>query len=244
MLTPLRTTKELEREGLRMKNCLADQAVNVRAGRKAYFRWQGAQPATVQFIRTSRWRLGQILGPQNKSLPFVEVEPIRRFAEALLAGEHTHGEASNDEANATIRALCSRARRAFTVEERDRVAAALRDIRGKTQRLGSDTSAYCIFGADQGFVQFMADVDCHEYLCEIQSHHYSASVGRKLTDEIVNLIAGSGFHWPCRRQNFSRWFRVRTDADIDTLTEFSLGILNEVFGHESGGALALTVHLP
>jgi hypothetical protein len=42
----------------------------------------------------------------------------------------------------------------------------------------------------------------------------------------------------------SRWFRVSTDADVDALAEFSLAILNKVFGHKSGGDLALTVHLP
>ena len=54
----------------------------------------------------------------------------------------------------------------------------------------------------------------------------------------------TGFRWPRGRQNFSRWFRVSTDADVDALAEFSLGILNNVFGHNSGNDLALTVQLP
>ena len=58
LLRPLRTTKDLETEGLKMKNCLAGQVANVRAGRMVYFSWQGSQPATVQFVRGKGWRLG------------------------------------------------------------------------------------------------------------------------------------------------------------------------------------------
>jgi hypothetical protein len=203
MLKALTTTKELEREGLRMNNCLANEAGNVLAGRKAYFRWQGNHRATVQFTHTSNWRLGRILGPQNQPLPLTEIEAIRWWAEILLAGERKDGRVNNDEADVVIRSLCSQARDNFTIEERASLAAALRDIRGKTHGLGPDTSAYCIFETDNGHIQFMADVDSREYLCEIQSHPYCAAVEPKLTDDVVTLITGSGFRWPRGRQNFS-----------------------------------------
>ena len=192
MLKALTTTKELEREGLRMKNCLANQAGNVLAGRKAYFRWQGDHPATVQFTHTSNWRLGRILGPQNQPLPLTEIEAIRWWAEILLAGERKDGRVNNDEADVVIRSLCSQARDNFTIEERASLAAALRDIRGKTHGLGPDTSAYCIFETDNGHIQFMADVDSQEYLCEIL---------------IAPLLCcrGAKAHGRCRHLNHGKW---------------------------------------
>jgi hypothetical protein len=244
MLKPLKTIHELESEGLKMKNCLASHVTNVQAGRMVYFSWQGDQPATVQFVRTTGWHLGRILGPQNQPLPLAEVTPIRCWAELLLAGEPDDGAVPSDRTDVTILSLCSRARHKFSVGDRDPLAAALREIRGKTQGLGPGTSAFCIFECKQGHIQFMADVDSHEYLCEVQSHHYVASMELRLTNKIVSLLADSGFRWPRGRENFSRWFTVSTEADVERLAEYSLGILNEIFGHKPGSDLDVTVHLP
>jgi hypothetical protein len=166
------------------------------------------------------------------------------WAELLLAGERNDDASSKGQTDAPISTLCASARHKFTVEERDRLATALRDIRGKTQGLGPGTNAYCIFQGDRGYIQFMADVGGEEFLCEIQSHHYYTPVELMLTDKLVSLIMGSGFHWPRDLQNFSRWFRVSTEADVDTPAESSLWILHGVFGHDPGKTLKLTVHVP
>ncbi len=245
MLRPLRSIKELEKEGLSMKNCLAGQVANVLQGRQVYFRWLGAQPATVQFVYTSEWHIGRILRQQNKLLPLAELEEIRWWAELLLAGVKDESRASDDGTAPVIDNLCARARHKFTVEERDRLGAALRKIRGQSKGLGSGSNAYCIFVSNEGrHIQFMADASGHEFLCEIQSHHYCTPVELNLTDTAVSLIRDSGFQWPRGINNFSRWFRVSAEADADALAEFSLGILNEIFGHIPNNELTLKVHLP
>ena len=66
----------------------------------------------------------------------------------------------------------------------------------------------------------------------------------RLTDKVVSLIADSGFKWPRGSENFLRWFTVSTEQDVDALAEFSLGILNEVFGHKPGHELRVKVHIP
>ncbi len=146
--------------------------------------------------------------------------------------------------NTAIQALCDRVRQKSGVAECDRLAAALCTIRGRTRALGRGTGAYCIFSSELGHVQFMADTTGAEFLCEIQSHHFYVPVERRLTDAAVILISDSGFVWPVGKQNFARWFSVDTEADVDALAQFSLGVLNEIFGHAAGSPVSVTVHVP
>jgi hypothetical protein len=245
MLKPLRTLKELGREGRRMQNCLASKAWSVRAGRWAYFRWQGGGFATVELVCSGGWRVGSILGRRNTPLPFDVAERIRSWADLLLAGLPEQGTPPDDSTAPVIQALCDRARQRFGVAACDRAAAALRTIRGRTKGLGWGASAYCIFSGHRGrYVQVMADSSGREFLCEIQSHHFYAPVERHLTDAGVTLISESGFVWPVGQQNFSRWFSVDTEADVNAQAQFCLGILGEVFGHPADGAVSVAVHVP
>jgi hypothetical protein len=244
MLKPLRTVKELGREGRRMQNCLAGRAGSVRTGQRAYFRWQGAEFATVELVCAGGWRVGSILGHRNMPLPLDVRERIRSQANLLLAGLRQNGTPPDDSTAPVVQALCDRARERFGVEACDRVAAALHSIRGKTKG-GRGRSAYCIFSGHQGrYVQFLADTSGAEFLCEIQSHHFYTPVERHLTDVAVTLISESGFAWPVGQQNFSRWFSVDADADVDALARFCLGVLGEVFGHPADRAVSVAVHVP
>jgi hypothetical protein len=245
MLEPLRTVKELAAEGLRMENCLASRTCGVRAGRQAYFRWKGAEPATVEFLHGHGWHLGRILGPGNQPVPLAELEKIQACAALLLSDQPGNTSAQDDPSTVAIKALCARTReRYYSTGEPGRLAAALEEIRGKTGGLGPETNAWCVFAADLGYLQFMADISGDEYLCEIQSHRYYEPVELRLTDAAVTLITECGFIWPAGEQNFSRWLRLSTEVDVPALADLSLGILSEVFGHLPGQALEVTVVVP
>ncbi len=96
MLKPLRTWKELSREGRRMQNCLASKVCRVRTGRRAYLRWQGGEFATVEFVRSGGWRMGSILGRRNTPLPVDVKERISAWANLLLAGLREEGTPPDD----------------------------------------------------------------------------------------------------------------------------------------------------
>jgi hypothetical protein len=244
MLKPLRTLKELGREGRRMQNCLASKACRVRAGRRAYFRWQGGECATVELVYSGGWRVGSILGSRNTRLAFDVHERIRWWANLLVAGLHEESAPPADSTVPAVRALCDRARAKFGIEACESLAAALREIRGKTKAFGWGMSAYCVFSGEEGYVQLMADTRGAEFLCEIQSHHFHAPVERRLTNAAVTLISECGFAWPVGEQNFSRWFSVDTEADVDSLAQFCLGVLGEVFGHPADRGVSVTVEVP
>ena len=173
-----------------------------------------------------------------------EATDIRFWAKLVLASVEKDEQTRLDDAAENVQEVCKQARALFPVGQLDDVADVLRDIRGKSQGLGTGTNAYCIFEGRNGYVQFMADVDGREFLCEVQSHHYYAPVQMHLTDEVVGLLAGCGFQWPKGEQNFSRWLTVDGDDGIFNLAEFILGILNKVFGHCQNDALTMKSYLP
>jgi hypothetical protein len=92
----------------------------------------------------------------------------------------------------------------------DQIAGELRYISGKS--LGPERGSFCIIEGTHGFIQFMADSEGDEFLCEIQSHRFVPEVERRLTDSVVSLIIGCGFQWPSEKQNFLRCstFRLMT----------------------------------
>ena len=239
-LRPLRTIKDLDRESHKMGNCLDVQAVNVRQGRHAYFQWQGAHPATVQLVNKNGWKVGEILGPRNKSLPFPLLENIRGSAESLVSMTLGEPDAarSNDEANSTIRKLCARGRSLYSSGERGELSAALREIRQETQGPDAIRYATCILSSTENLILFTAFENNEEFACEIQPHCFDAFLAHRSSDAVVSLIVDSGFGWPRgRMKNFTRWLKVTNNSDIETLSEFGFGILNEVFGHVPGGEL-------
>jgi len=247
MLRSLRTRKDLEREGKRMNNCLANEVAEVREGRRAYFRWLGPNPATVQLLRsTCRWHLGPILGPHNRPLSSSEAEPIVGHAEDLIAAAGSDLSPPREDSISAIVSLGETARQSFSARELDRVVTALRNIHRKSKGPGPETNAYCILEALHGYIQFMDFDGSGELLCEIQSHRFSETLDGSMTNDIVDLIERAGFSWPAphAEQNFVRRIPIRSDLEIDSLAGFALGVLAEVFGFRSGKALAVKVHLP
>lgn len=89
----------------------------------------------------------------------------------------------------------------------------------------------------------MADREGEEYLCEIQSHHFVPEMEARLIDPVVSLISECGFRWPEGEQNFARCFPTPTDADVEKLAEFTLGILSWVSDYAPGRRLKLALHL-
>jgi hypothetical protein len=247
MLRSLRTRKDLEREGKRMNNCLANEIAEVREGRRAYFRWLGPDPAAVQLLRsTSRWHLGPILGPHNRPLSSSEAEPIVGHAEDLIAAAGSDLSPPREGSISAIVSLGETARQSFSARELDRVVTALRNIHRKSKGPGPETNAYCILEALHGYIQFMDFDGSGELLCEIQSHRFSETLDGSMTNDIVDLIERAGFSWPAphAEQNCVRRIPVRSDLEIDALAGFALGVLAKVFGFRSGKALAVKVHLP
>jgi hypothetical protein len=237
-LQPLRTRSEFASEGLFMQNCLASEFDEVLNRRRAYFRWQGPPRASVQIIRSpAGWRLGDILGQNNRRLTAEERAPILTAARALLAAAPTSPDRREASVEAAVDALAVTGRKVFSDDERQRVLAALGAIRGQSLGLGPGSSAYCIFETDRGFVQFMDIAGQRELLCEIQSHHFHKELDRTLDSPSVEHMETTGFYWPVGAQNFRRRFRVDKDEQIERFASLALGLLYEMFGFRSGQSL-------
>lgn len=246
LFKPLITPGEMEEEGLRMRNCIAQRVVRVSGGHEAYFRRSRTPLATVQLIRSGgAWRLGQVLGWANSPIDPASLAEIARCAGEIIARvAETAGAAVNDATEEVVDHICARGQMPGFATELQRVQEALRDIRGRTSEPAADGSAYAIFETDRGYVQFMSNADGTEFLSEILSHKYDTATEVLLTGEVVDLITGSGFQWPRARQNFVRWFVVNGNSDMTRLAQFALGILHAVFGFYPGELLTVQTHIP
>ena len=228
LLRPLETPKQMKREGLKMRNCVGQRVPRVLAGWDAYFHWNGALPATVQLVRGKQgWSVGQVRASGNA---LVKQEDAAEIVQAALQiGNCTVDERPFDREpfEAGIERVRTHAVKLFPSSAVERIAGELRYINGTS--LALDNGSFCIIEGANGYVQFMADSEGKEYLCEIQSHRFVPEIETRLTDSVVSLISDCGFQWPDDKQNFFRWFSGETDDDLRGLAEFALGILNGVF---------------
>ncbi len=123
----------------------------------------------------------------------------------------------------------------------ERIAGELQYIRGTS--LGLDQGSYCIVEGTDGFIQFMADREGVEFLCEIRSHKFVPEMESLLTDSAVSLITGCGFRWPNGKHNFLRWFTIHTHDELRALAAFALGVLHSVYEQSRELEFRIKTHL-
>jgi hypothetical protein len=248
LLVRLATPALMRREALAMRNCLADCIHRAARGESAYYRWIGADPATVELLNTSNaWRLRTIRGVRNSAVPARVNDAIRRELRGALGTACIDADAEHELPNpepvpgmASAEAI---GRSHFTSDERAEVAQALWRIQRRS--LTANKNAFCVFESGDGYVQFLACLDGLVYQGEISSHRCMPSVADRLTEETVSFLEASGFAWPAGRDaNFARDFVVRDASDCAHLADFALGALHSMFGHESGQPLSVNVHVP
>ena len=84
-LAPISSGADLAREGREMKNCVAEYAEGVIAGRYYFYRWLGSERATVRIIscQDGEWALNKCLGRENKMLTWDTERKIRDAVERM-----------------------------------------------------------------------------------------------------------------------------------------------------------------
>ena len=87
LLEPIRNGAELEAEGKHMRHCVADYEHEVRLGGLYYYRWLGAERATVELASSDpgTWHLNEHLGRGNATLSPATVGAIAQIVERQLA---------------------------------------------------------------------------------------------------------------------------------------------------------------
>lgn len=80
-LQPIDSFDALRREGRDMRNCVADHVSDVVSGRTYFYRWRGAERATVMIERNEKggWRVAEILGRNNREVQEQTVERACHF---------------------------------------------------------------------------------------------------------------------------------------------------------------------
>jgi hypothetical protein len=237
----LETPEHMRSEGSRMGNCVGQRVPRVLAGWDAYFHWDGAQPATVQLVRGENgWGLGQIRAPGNLLVKSAAAAEIVRAAQHIIDCTVDDRPIVREPFQPLVESMRIHGMELFSSAAIEGIAGELRYIRGTS--LGLNRGSFSIVEGTHGFVQFMADSEGNEFLCEIQSHQFVPEIEGRLTDSAVSLITGCGFQWPNGKHNFLRWFSVLTDDELCGLAAFTLGILHRVFEQEPGVGLRINTH--
>jgi hypothetical protein len=241
LLKLLETSEQMKSEGLRMKNCVGQRVSRVEAGWDAYFHVRGTQPATVQMVRGKNgWALGQIRAPGNALVKPVAAREIVDAAQQVLDCTVDDRPIDREPFQPLIESVRIRGVEWFPASAIERIAGELQYIKGTSH--GLHHRSYCIVEGTHGFIQFMADPEGSEFLCEIQSHRFAPEIESRLTDSAVSLITGCGFQWPDGQHNFLRWFTVNTDDELHALAGFALGILHLVFEQNPEADLKINTH--
>ena len=86
-LQPLTSARMMRSEGHWMHNCIGGLVRSVVAGSCYFYRWEGAEPATVCLVRnrSSGWELGECRGVGNSSLSPETMQQIGAAVQAALA---------------------------------------------------------------------------------------------------------------------------------------------------------------
>jgi hypothetical protein len=243
ILEPISSPRDMDAEGLLMKNCLSTRTSRVLSGDRIYFRMRDRTPVDAELIRSaSGWVPGDILGPGNAPVP----EDIAgRVRSELSRMGHAITEAATDstQVDGYLEMLRQRARALFRAGDIDAVTQHLAAIWGKSQSW--TRGAYVIFKTPRGgYVQYMCSPDAQEYLCEIQSYKYWIQAGEYLDADAVDFIEKAGFVWPTQQANFLRWFKVTSSANIRGIAEFTLAALSSLFHCASVGEVEVKAHIP
>ena len=250
LFVPLSSADIMRREGLAMSNCMARLVRKVIDSRAVYYRWIGAEPAHVELLRLpagDAWAVGMMAGRGNAALPLTTRDAIlsamrRALGERLVEAAADSIVLDPPEAPGVAGAVAS-ARETFSAAELERVADALRRIRGRS--VASNNGASCIVELpNECYVQFLSRVDRPWYWTEVNSHRYTPAVAKFMTEDAVSFLEECNMEWPTRLANFSCSMPVRSDADCDRLAAFALGALQRVFGHSSGVPLKVIVNIP
>lgn len=88
LLRPIRSGDDLAREGREMSHCVADYAAEVRSGFRYYYRWLGAERATVELSLAGAdgWRITEALAWRNADIARATRDEIaRRVASQTIA---------------------------------------------------------------------------------------------------------------------------------------------------------------
>jgi hypothetical protein len=244
-LVRLDTPALMRREAQAMRNCLEQCIDRAARGDAAYYRWTGADPATVELIKSSEaWQIRSIRGFRNALVPEQTADAIRAVLSSLLATcTDTENQPTYARSEGGIASTEAIGRAHFAPDERARVADALWRIHDGSA--APNEHAFCILEAGGGYIQFLARLDGLVYLAEISSHHFIPSLAAHLTEEVVSFLETTGFAWPrSPKSNFAREFMIHESLDCAHLADLALGVLRVFFGHESGGTLGIKVHLP
>jgi len=87
-LLPLTSAQMIQREALRLRNCIGDYIPQVLSGTHYFSRWNGAEPAAVCLQRdgSAEWRLGECAGIGNRPLSPSTGNQIAHVIRAVLVG--------------------------------------------------------------------------------------------------------------------------------------------------------------
>ena len=241
LLKLLDTPDHMRSEGLQMRNCVGQRVPRVLAGWDAYFHWNGAQPATVQLVRVKQtWSLGQIRAAGNALVKPAAAAEIVHAAQRIIDCTVDDRSIVREPFQPVVESVRIRGVEWCPSAAIERIAGELQYIRGTSR--GLNHGSFCILEGTHGFIQFMADSEGNEFLCEIQSHRFVPEVESRLTDAAVSLITGCGFQWPDGKHNFLRWFTVSTDDELHALAGFALGILHLVFEQNPEADFSINTH--
>jgi hypothetical protein len=85
-LRPLRSARIMRSEGHSMRNCIGGLTRSVVDGSRYFYRWEGAEPATVCLVRNPSgcWELGDCLGVGNLPLSRETMQQISVAVQAAL----------------------------------------------------------------------------------------------------------------------------------------------------------------
>jgi len=245
LLQALETPAQMEAEGLRMNNCLANRVGVVRSGSRVYFRLRTDALVNAELVcEGSAWVPGEILGPHNAETPPALRETVRNEL-ARLAALTRDGDASAEVAGqeAFIAHLRAAVRKTFDGASVAAIRERLRSIRGRS--LSWTDGAYAIFELrGNRYLQCLSSPDGKEILCEISSHKYLTSMDPYLTEKCVDILQGAGFDWPRGKGNFLRWFSASSEAQLQAVAEVALALLAGVFGYRPGENLECREHIP
>ena len=237
----LETSEQMNSEGLQMKNCVGQRVPRVVAGWDAYFHWNGTQPATVQMVRGKNgWSLGQIRAPGNALVKPAAAAEIVDAAQQIIDCTVDDRPIVREPFQPMVESVRIHGVELFPSAAIDRIAGELQYIKGTSH--GLNHGSFCIIEGTHGFIQFMADSEGNEFLCEILSNRFVREVESRLTDSTVSLITGCGFQWPDGKHNFLRWFTVSTDDALHALAGFALGILHLVFEQNPEADFRINTH--
>jgi hypothetical protein len=186
------------------------------------------------------WRLGQIRAPGNALIEPAAAAEIVDAALQIIDCTVDERLIDREPFQLMVESVRIHGAELFDSTAIERIAGELRYIKGTSRGLAH--GSYCIVEGTHGFIQFMADSEGSELLCEIQSHKFVPEIDSSLTDAAVSLITGCGFQWPDGKQNFLRWFAVQTDDQVLGLAAFALGILHHLFQQNSQVDFRIKTH--